>query len=66
MLRFFGKKEEEIMSQIKKNKFLLAVDTVSDVTSIALGQEDLIWKGERKQSVELLPRIEKLLKKKAD
>ncbi len=45
----------------KKEKIILAVDTVSEISSVAVGSSDLLWQGERRQSSELLKKIEKLM-----
>ncbi|MFZ5392100.1 MAG: tRNA (adenosine(37)-N6)-threonylcarbamoyltransferase complex dimerization subunit type 1 TsaB [Patescibacteria group bacterium] len=46
----------------KKEKIILAVDTVSENSSVAVGSSDLLWQGERRQSSELLKKIENLMK----
>lgn len=51
------------MKKKKNKKYILAVDTVSELSSVAVGDDSFIWRGERKQSQMLLPLIEKLLRK---
>lgn len=47
----------------REEKKILVVDTVSEMSSVAVGDSDLVWRGERKQSSELLVQIEKIMKK---
>ncbi len=47
------------MAKIKQ-KFILGIDTVSEISSIAIGEKDLIWRGNRQQSKEILLKIEEL------
>ncbi len=42
---------------------ILGIDTTSDWSSIALDEKCVVWRGDRNQSKELLPKIEELLKK---
>lgn len=42
---------------------ILGIDTTTDWSSVALGDESLVWRGDRNQSKELLLKIEKIMKK---
>lgn len=43
------------------NKYILGIDTTTEMSSIALNDQGMIWLGNRNQSRDLLPKIEKFL-----
>ena len=45
------------------NKYVLGIDTTTEISSIALGDKSEVWLGNRNQSMDLLPKIDNLLKK---
>lgn len=48
---------------IKSDKIVLAVDTCTDVSSVCVGGECLVWRGNRNQSQEILPKISSLMQR---